>query len=133
MIHFREDFVGGFFGFGRTYGASARFECDSAEALEADWPIALAATAKWRRGRKEKATSLHLFYQASATWLWDAVAFVKAKVIVPPGLLAQELQGLYLRVYVFTPEMEHYLYTELFPEATGKLAEAGAAPGRGGR
>jgi hypothetical protein len=75
MVHFSEDFVGGFFGFRRTYGASARF---------------------------------------------DAVAFVKAKVIVPPGSLAQELRGLYLRVYVFTPDMEHYLYAELFPEATGK-------------
>jgi hypothetical protein len=26
MVHFSEDLVGGFFGFGRTYGASARFE-----------------------------------------------------------------------------------------------------------
>jgi hypothetical protein len=118
MVHFSEDFVGGFFGFGRTYGASARFECDSLEALEADWPDALAATAKWREGRKEKATSLHLFFQAPVTWLWDAVAFVKTHVIVPPDSLARELKGLYLRVYVFTPEMEHYLYAELFPEAT---------------
>jgi hypothetical protein len=120
MVHFSESFVGGFFGFGRTYGASARFECKSAEALEADWPVALAATARWREGRKEKATSLHLFFQAPATRLWDAVAFVKGNVIVPPDSLARELKGLYLRVYVLTPELEHYLYAELFPEATGK-------------
>jgi hypothetical protein len=120
MIHFSEDFVGGFFDFGRTYGASARFACDSAEGLEADWPVALAATAKWRQGRKEKATALHLFFQVPVTRLWDAVAFIKGKVIVPPESLARELRGLYLRVYVLTPEMEHYVYAELFPEATGK-------------
>ena len=45
---------------------------------------------------------------------------VKAKLIVPPDSLARELKGLDVRVYVFTPEMEHYLYVELFPEATGK-------------
>jgi hypothetical protein len=122
MVRFSEDFVGGFFGFGRTYGASARFECESAEALDADWPVALAATAKWREGRKERATALHLFFQVPADWLWEAVAFVKAKVITPPSSLAPELCGLYLRVYVFTPEMEHYLYAELFPMATGQLA-----------
>jgi hypothetical protein len=132
MVHFSEAFVGGFFGFGRTYGASARFECDSAEALEADWPVALLAAAKWRESRKEKATSLHLFFQVSAAWLWDAVAFVKAKVIVPPPMLAQELHGLYLRIYVLTPEMEHYLYAELFPEATGKSAESTATDDRPG-
>jgi hypothetical protein len=121
MVHLSEDFVGGFFGFRRSYGASVRFECDSAEALTSDWPAALAATAKWREGRKEKATSLHLFFQVTAAWLWDAVAFVKAKVIVPPDSLAPELKGLYLRIYVLTSDMEHYLYAELFPEATGKV------------
>jgi hypothetical protein len=122
MVHFSEDFVGGFFGFGRTYGASARFECAAVEAVRAEWPAALDATAKWRAARKQKATALHLFFQAPETWLWEAVAFVKATVIVPPGSLPEELRGLFLRVYVFTPEGEHYLYAELFPEATGKPA-----------
>jgi hypothetical protein len=122
MVHFSEDFVGGFFGFGRTYGASARLECDSAGALEADWPVVLAATAKWREGRKKKATALHLFFQVPAACVWDAVAFVKGKVIVPPDALARELQGLNLAIYVFTPEMEHYLYAELFPGAPAKQA-----------
>jgi len=122
MVRFSEDFVGGFFGFGRTYGGSVRFECDSAQALEAEWPDALAATASWREGRKEKATTLHLFVQVPLTWLWDAVAFIKANVIVPPDALARELHGLYVRIYIFTPEMEHYVYVELFPEATGKWA-----------
>jgi hypothetical protein len=118
MIHFSEDFVGGFFGFGRTYGASVRFEGDSAEAFETDWPAALAATAKWREQRKEKATALHLFLQAPTMRIWDAVAFVKDKVIVPPAYLAPELEGLFLRASVSTPDMDHYLYAELFPAAT---------------
>ena len=45
MLNFSESFVGGFFGFGRTYGAVARFECDCVAALEADWPAALRETA----------------------------------------------------------------------------------------
>jgi hypothetical protein len=120
MIHFSEDFGGGFFGFGRTYGASVRFECDSTAALEADWPEALAATARWREERKEKATALHLFFQAPAAQMWEMIAFVKAKVLVPPEALAPALDGLFVRVYVSTPDMEHYLYVELFPEATRK-------------
>jgi hypothetical protein len=122
MVHFSEDLVGGFFGFGRTYGASARFEFDSAEVLQADWPVALAATAKWREGRKKKATSLQLFFQSPGARVWDAVAFIKAKVIVPPDSLAMELRGLFLRVYVQSPDLENYLYAEVFPEATGKQA-----------
>jgi len=131
MVHFSEDFVGGFFGFGRTYGASVRFECDSVAALEADWPAALAATASWRASRKDKATSLHLFFESTALWLWDAVSFVKANVIVSPGSLAQELHGLYLCVYVLTPDMEHYLYAELYPVATAKSAGSSATSDRG--
>src|SRR5262245_28346933 len=120
MIHFSEDFVGGFFGLGRTYGASARLECQSTESLEAAWPVALAATAKWREQRKEKAVSLHLFFEAPVPLVWDAIAFVKAKVIVPPDSLPFELKGLMLRIYVLTPDLEHYLYVELFPEPSGK-------------
>ena len=118
MVHFSESYAGGFFGFGRTYGAVARFVCDSPLQLEAEWPVALAETARWRAGRKGRATSLHLDFQAPVAWVWDAVEFVKAKVMVPPASLAQELRGLFLLVHVFTPEVEHYLYAELFPEAT---------------
>ena len=115
MVHFSEDFVGGFFGFGRTYGASARF--DSVEALEADWRVALAETAKWRANRGKKATALNLFFEVKPAQPWDAIAFVKARVLVPPEV-APELRGLFLRVYVHTLEMEHYLYIELFPVTT---------------
>ena len=131
MVHFSESYVGGFFGFGRTYGAVARFECDSPLQLEAEWPVALAETARWRAGRRKRATSLYLDFQPSAAWVWDAVAFIKAKVIVPPTSLDQELRGLFLRVHVCTPEMEHYFYAELFPEATtAHTAEPAAAAGR---
>jgi len=133
VLTFRSPYAGGFFGFGRTYGAVARFVCDSPLDLEAEWPVALAETARWRAGRRERATSLHLDFQAPAAWVWEAVEFVKAKVIVPSTLLPQELRGIFLRVHVFTPEMEHYLYAELFPEATtAHAAEPEATPDRGG-
>src|SRR5262249_26597716 len=122
-----------FFGFGRTYGVVARFVCDSPPQLDADWPIALVETARWRVRRKERATSLHLDFQTPAAWVWDALEFVKARVIVPPASLAQELRGLFLRVHVFTPEMEHYLYAELFPEATTAHAAEPSAAADGGR
>jgi hypothetical protein len=132
MVHFSESYAGGFFGFGRTYGAVARFVCESRMELEAEWPIALAETARWRAGRRERATSLHLDFEASAAWIWDAVEFVKARMIVTPASLAQELRGLFLRVHVFTPDVEHYLYVELFPEATTEHAaeQSAAADGR---
>lgn len=119
MVHFSEDFVGGFFGLGRTYGAGVRFECDSVEALAADWPAALSATGRWRDRRAGRATALDLFFLAAEPWLWEAVEFVKAFVLVPPSALAPELRGLYVCAYVLTPDGEHYLYVELFPEATG--------------
>jgi hypothetical protein len=120
VVRLSEDFAGGFFGFGRTYGASLRLECASAAELASDWPAGLVAASQWRERRKDQATALHVLVQASTEWLWDAVAFLKMKVLVPPGKLDCELQGLFLRIYVHTPEMEHYLYVELFPEATGK-------------
>jgi hypothetical protein len=118
MVHFSESYVGGFFGFGRTYGAVARFDCASPLQLEAEWPSALAKTARWRADRKERATSLYLAFQPSPACVWDATAFIKANVILPPASLAPELRGRFLRVHVCTPEMEHYFYAELFPDAT---------------
>jgi hypothetical protein len=116
MLHFSEDFVGGIFGLGRTCGASARFECESTAELETDWPKVLAETAQWRARRAEKATALNVFIDAPPSWQWDAIAFVKARLILPSMSLAPELRGLFLRVYVPSPEMQTYLYVELFPE-----------------
>jgi hypothetical protein len=75
----------------------------------------------------EKATSLHLFFEAPAATAWEIIAFIKEHVIVEPERFAAELRGLYLRIYVVTPEMEHLLYAELFPEATRKPDQAGMA------
>lgn len=115
MVIFTEPFVGGFFGFGRTYGAVARFECTSAEALEIDWPIALLETAKWRAVRNHRATVLHLYFQVPAAVVPAALAFVAAKVMMPPALLAESLRGLCLEVNIFTPELEHHMHLVLYP------------------
>jgi hypothetical protein len=37
MVQFSEDFVGGFFGFGRTYGGSVRFERDGGRRPNLPW------------------------------------------------------------------------------------------------
>jgi hypothetical protein len=133
MVTFIESYAGGFFGFGRTYGAVARFVCDSPRGLATEWPTALAETARWRARRKERATALHLDFQAQPGWVWEAVKFVKEKVMTPPPSLAPELRGLMLCVHVYTPDVEHYLYAELFPAATtAPAAEPEVAPGRGG-
>jgi hypothetical protein len=122
MVHFSESYVGGFFGFGRTYGAVARFECASVPAFEVDWPVALYETARWRATRKRRATVLHLDFQVPVALVWEAVAFAAAKVLVPPASLAPELRGLGVYVGVYTPDAEHYLHLFLFPEATGEPA-----------
>src|SRR5262249_36107031 len=120
MLYFSESYVGGFFGFGRTYGAVARFEGDSIKTLEDDWPTARAETAKWRAYRKERATVLHLDFQVSAALVWETMAFVAAKVMVPPSQQAEEFHGLGLQVGIYTPDAEHYLHMGLFPAATVK-------------
>jgi hypothetical protein len=123
MLYFSESFVGGFFGWRRTYGAAARFECDSVQALEADWAVALRETAQWRSVRKERATALHLYFQGPSAFAWEMMAFAAARVIVPPAELPWQLRGLCLQVAVFgTPDMEQYLDLTLYREATGKPA-----------
>jgi hypothetical protein len=120
MVRFSEAFVGGFFGFRRTYGAVAHFECDSAAALEADWLVALRKAAEWRAVRKERATALHMHVLVPPALAWHAVAFAVARVAVPPPSLADELRGLSLVVAVFgAPDMEQYFDLTLYREATG--------------
>jgi hypothetical protein len=120
MLYFSEAFVGGFFGFYRTYGAVARFEYDAFQVLEADWPAALSKTQQWRATRKERATALHLYFQGPPALTWNVIAFVTSRVLVPPAQLAVELRGLTLVVAVFgAPDMELYLDLILYREATG--------------
>lgn len=119
MLHFSESFIGGFFGFGRTYGAVARLECDSIAALEADWPAALRETAQWRATRKERATWLHLYFNVPPALASAAISFVGAKVFEPPASLPPEFRGLGLQIAIFgTPDMEQYLDATLYRDAT---------------
>lgn len=125
MLHFDESFAGGFFGFGRTYGAVARLECESATDFEADWQEALRETAAWRAGREGRATNLHLHFLVPPPLAWGAMAFAAARVVVPPAALPEELRGLGLIVLVFgTPDMEQFMDLVLYPEATSKDRKA---------
>ena len=120
MLHFSESFVGGFFGFGRTYGAVARFECASAAELETDWLTALRDAAAWRDRRGKRATALHLYLQVAPAVVWAAAAFLASRLLVPPAARPPELRGLRLEVAVFgSPDMEQYLDLILYPEGTG--------------
>lgn len=125
MLHFDESFVGGFFGFGRTYGAVARLECALTTDFEADWQEALRATAAWRVSRARRATALHIHFLVPPPLAWDAMAFAAARVVVPPAALPEELRGLALIVLVFgTPDMELFMDLVLYPEATSKDPKA---------
>jgi len=118
MVHFGEAFVGGWFGFGRTYGAVARFEYDAMPTLTGDWPTALCQVKEWRTARRERATALHLFFVGPAALAGDAIAFVAANVVVPADRLALELRGLRLEVGVFSSDGGQYLDVSLHREAT---------------
>jgi hypothetical protein len=119
VLHFSESFVGGFFGFRRTYGAAARFEAKGVADLEADWPLALQRVEQWRAFRKERATALHVYVDIPSVFAWDAIRFVVSQLIAPPDELAPPLRGLGLIAAVFgTPDMEQYFDLTLYVEAT---------------
>ncbi len=125
MLTFNESFVGGFFGFRRTYGAAARLECESATDFEADWQQALRETAAWRTRREGRATALHVHLLVPPPLAWDAMAFAAARVVVPPASLPEELRGLALVVLVFgNPDMEQFMDLVLYPEATSKARKS---------
>ena len=111
--------TGGFFGFASTYGAVARFEAESVEALEADWPAVLQHTADWRARRGEKALSLHLHFVVPADLAWDAIAFVSRKLLSSASALPEEFAGLRVEpVVLATPGMVVYLGMTINSEAT---------------
>jgi hypothetical protein len=121
MFQFNESFVGGFFGFYRTYGAVVRFECASVAELEADWPKALREVADWRSHRGERATVLHLYPQVQPDQVWSVVGFLTRQLLVPPATRSPELQHLRLEVAVFgVPAMEQHLDLVIYPEPTGE-------------
>jgi hypothetical protein len=120
VLYFSESFVGGFFGFRRSYGAVARFECASVADLEAALPDALRETAAWRSRRGKRATALHLYIQIPPAGVWGAIGFLSERLLVPPSARPTELRGLIVEVAVFgSPDMEQYLDLILYPEETG--------------
>lgn len=119
MVYFSEPFIGGFFGFGRTYGAVVRIECDSIHSIETDWPNALREAANWRSSRNDRATVLHLYLQVPQSMVSDAMSFVADRIMVARELLPEELRGLCLEVNIFTPEMEHHMHLVLYPDSKG--------------
>jgi hypothetical protein len=121
MLYFNESFVGGFFGFYRSYGAVARMQCESAAEFEADWQEALRQTAAWRATRVARATALHVQFLVPTPLAWDAMAFAAARAIMPPASLPEELRGLRLNVVVFaTPDIELFMDLVIHAEATRK-------------
>jgi hypothetical protein len=96
----------------------ARFEAESVETLDADWPAALRHTADWRARRAEKALSLHLHFVVPRDLAWDAIAFVAGKLLSSPAL-PEEFAGLRLEpVVLATPGMVVYLGMTINSEAT---------------
>jgi hypothetical protein len=121
ILHFEESYVGGFFRFARTYGAVARFEADSVETLEADWPAAVRETSEWRNRRGDQALSLHLHVVVPRQLAWDGVAFLAGKLLTSAAVLPEEFTGLRVEALVLaTPGMEVYLGMTLNSEATGR-------------
>ena len=119
IVHFDESFVGGIFGIGRTYGAVARFEADSVETLEADWPTALQQTAEWRAHRQEKALCLHLYFIVPKPIVWQAIAFVSRKLLTSADRLPAEFACLRLEVVVFSArEKNVFMNVTLNSDAT---------------
>lgn len=103
MLFFNQSFVGGFFAFRRTYGATARFECGLATELEADWPATLRDTAAWRSRRGKRATALHLYGQVEPDEVWAAIVFLSGRLLVAPAARPPELRGLHLEVAYSVP------------------------------
>jgi len=119
MVYFSEPFVGGFFGFGRTYGAVVRLECSSIAVLESDWPAALQQTNQWRQTRNDRASVLHLYLQVPKSAVPEAISFVADRILVAPTSMPEVFRGLCLEVNIFTPEMEHYMHLVLCPDLKG--------------
>ena len=113
--------MGGFFGFGRTYGAIAHFEADSVETLETDWPAVLEQTAVWRAHRRERALALHLHLLVPKAMAWEAIGFLGRKLTASAAELPAEFAGLRVESVVFgTPGNVVFLGMTLNSEATQK-------------
>lgn len=102
-VVFHEAFVGGFFGFRRTYGAVARIETDSAASLKGDWLDALHRVGQWRESRGAKATSIGFYFVVPESIVDETRGFI-GEVLVTPRELPKEIVGLAVDAVVFDPE-----------------------------
>jgi len=119
MLHFNESFAGGWFGFRRTYGAVARFECASLPELETDWVTALRDISAWRAKRGHRATSLDLYLLVEPVAVWPIITFLTSQLLVRPGLRPPEFQNLRVEIAVFgSPQMEQYIDVILYSQAS---------------
>jgi len=116
MVQFSEVFVGGFFGWRRTYGAAARIETKPDD-FETDWQTVLHETAAWRVRRQLQATTLHLYFEVAPQAAWPTIAFVTERVLVHPATRPAELQNLRIEIAVFgIPDFEQYADLIIYPE-----------------
>lgn len=116
MLHFSESYVGGFFGFARTYGAVARFEVQSIESVESEWSEALRQIVQWRSRRGVSATTIQFDLQADPAVIDKVVEILKERLLIPRPALAPELQGLLVEASVCIGlEIDPYLHMILYP------------------
>jgi hypothetical protein len=102
-VVFHEAFVGGFFGFRRTYGAVARVETDSAATLKRDWLEALDRVRQWRESRGAKATSISFYFVVPEPIADETRSFI-GDVLIAPRETPKELVGIAVDAVVFDPD-----------------------------
>lgn len=102
-IAFDESFVGGFFGFRRTYGAVARIEADSLATLKRDWVEALDRIGPWRESRGSKATSISFHFVVPPS-IADATRSFIGEILISPCETPKEVFGLAVEAVVFHPD-----------------------------
>lgn len=102
-VVFTEAFVGGFFGFRRTYGAVARIETGSVGTLKRDWYEALEDVRQWRDSRGIKAASISFYFVVPESIADDTRCFI-GDVLISPRETPKELVGLIVDAAVFDPD-----------------------------
>ncbi|HEV7281082.1 MAG TPA: hypothetical protein VGN57_12835 [Pirellulaceae bacterium] len=102
-VTFGESFVGGLFGFRRTYGSLARIEADSVGSLKGDWLEALRRIGPWRESRGPKATSISFYFLVPESIADETRSFL-GDVLFSPRKTPPELAGLVVEAVVFHPD-----------------------------
>jgi hypothetical protein len=102
-VTFDESFVGGLFGFRRTYGSLVRIEAASVGTLKGDWLEALRRIGPWRENRGSKAKSISFYFIVPEAIAGETRSFL-GDVLFSPRKTAQELAGLVVEAVVFHPD-----------------------------